>query len=256
MLKAECKEVEDMCLEVPAEKLERGKVTVIAISDSWSLRVRVDECNYLGIYLVNLSHNKNVENDLRLNTNRRGRDFFSFHTAAYNFQIESSPPVYETCGIFGFPKGWNYIYGPSKITNMQTLKRSLKSKVLRIRCWVWEEIKHSALLHHIAVNMQQLIDSASINEFILIPAKDLYSLLESEVLNVRSEDAVLELLGKYMMYHDGDNASDILKSLRVSKVSTEALLEALKNSALNRNVQFVTKVIAELEFRSKFSTSY
>lgn len=253
MQKTECKEAEGMCLEVPVEKLEKGKVTVVAISESWSLRVRVDESNYLGIYLVNLSHSKNVGDGLNLNAGRRGRDFFSFHTAAYNFQLESSPPVYETCGIFGFPRGWNYIYGPSKIARVGALKRSLKSKALRIRCWVQEEIRHSALLHHIALNMQQLVECASASELILIPAKDLYSLLESEVFNVKSEDAVLELLGKYMLYHDGDNASDILKSIRVNKASTESLLEALKNSVLNRSVQFVTRVIAELEFRSNLS---
>jgi len=134
--------------------------------------------------------------------------------------------------------------------NIESLKKSLT--VLNIKCWLMEDTLHSALLHFIGCNMQRFMESASEDDLILIPMKDLYSLLESEMLNVKSEDLVLEFVGKYVMYHSTENINDLLRSLRVNKISTEGLLEAMKNNVLNRSAQFISKVTTELDFRSSF----
>jgi hypothetical protein len=236
------KGTESICLDIPIEKLERGKVlqnSMLTITKAWAIKIRVDDNNNLGIYLSNI-----------LQGNNEGKDFYNFHTAIYNFQVEDNPLVYNTCGVFAFPKVWNFINKPTKIMNIEILKRSLT--ILHIRCWLTEDTLHSALLHYIGCNMQRLIENISEDDLILIPVKDLYSLLESEVLNVKNEDIVLEFVGRYVMYHHNDSINDLLRSLRVNKVSTEGLLEAMRNSVLSRNAQFVSKVATELDFRSNF----
>lgn len=248
--------VDKIEIEIATDKLERGKIiqnTTFCIPSPWSLKIRVDEANQLGIYFCS----KNCDESLKPNHDiRKGREFFNFHTAIYNFQIENNSPVYDTCGIFGFPKAWNYLYGPSKLADIEFLKQSLKSKMLHIKCWVRDGLLHSGLLHYICANMEEYMENATEDDLILTPTKDLYSLLESEELKIKNEDSLLLFLEKYGKYHPDDNINDLLKSIRLSKVSTEALLTIMKNVVFNRNGQFVNRVTTELDFRSKFFANH
>lgn len=239
-------------MEVEKEKLQPGRIaqaTVFYIPSAWALKVRVDDNNQLGLYFCNKTGTSEDQSKPHDGV-RRGRQFFCFSTGIYNFQIEDNPRVYESCGIFGFPKSWNYLYGPSKLADAGVLKQAVEGPNLHIRCWLYEAMLHSAILHHIATSLDHLLTA---DDMQLLPVKDVYSLLESEDLHVTSEDQVLSFLSQYVQYHSEDNLVDILKAVRLNHVSTESLLSTLRSSAFRENPAFVTRIIGEMDFRSKLS---
>jgi len=144
------------------------------------------------------------------------------------------------------------LYGPSKLADVDNLKSCLEKGILHVKCWLYEGFLHSALLHYIAYNMENLLEHASEEDIILFPIKDFYSLLESEDLKINSEDTLMNFLQKYVKYHAEDNLADILKAIRINRVSTENLMDALKNPVLKENSNFITRVCTELNFRSIF----
>ncbi len=203
-------------MEVEKEKLQPGRIaqaTVFYIPSAWALKVRVDDNNQLGLYFCNKTGTSEDQSKPHDGV-RRGRQFFCFSTGIYNFQIEDNPRVYESCGIFGFPKSWNYLYGPSKLADAGVLKQAVEGPNLHIRCWLYEAMLHSAILHHIATSLDHLL---------------------------------------YVQYHSEDNLVDILKAVRLNHVSTESLLSTLRSSAFRENPAFVTRIIGEMDFRSKLS---
>lgn len=245
---------ESMVLEVPVKELRKTRVVkqvVLCTPSPWSLKVKVDDDNQLGIFFC--SKGDSVQ-QLRLNGDRikRGREFFNFLTGIYNFQIENNALVYDVCGMFAFPRAWNFLYGPSKLLDITKIKKGLET--LHIRCWLYEGILHSALLHYIASDMQRLIEEATEEDLIALPVKDLYSLLESEDLNVDNEDLLLRFLQRYALFHPDNGMNELLKGIRVSRVSTACLIETLGYSSISKDVQFNIKINNELEFRSKFIT--
>jgi len=244
---------ESKILKIPINELRRGQIIqdiIIHTPNPWSLKVKVDFNNQLGIFFCS---KRNGEENYRSNADRikKGREFFNFLTGIYNFQIENNTLVYDVCGIFAFPRDWNFLYGPSKLTDIDKIKEDVKSGTLHIKCWLYEGILHSALLHYIASKMQTLIGTATREDLIALPAKDLYSLLGSEDLNLENEDLLLYLLQEYARYHTNSCMYDLLKGIRITRVSTECLIEALACPILSTEEQFITKVNLELEFRSK-----
>jgi hypothetical protein len=244
---------ESETLQVPVKELRRGQIVqdiTIHTPNPWSLKVKVDLNNQLGIFFCNKRSN---EENHRSNVDRikKGREFFNFLTGIYNFQIEDNTLVYDVCGIFAFPRDWNFLYGPSKLADTDKIKEEVRSGILHIRCWLYEGILHSALLHYIAANIQNVIESATKEDFISLPAKDLYSLLGSEDLNLANEDLLLCFLQEYAKYHLSNCMNDLLKGIKVARVSTRCLIESLACPSIRTDEQFYTRVSSELEFRSR-----
>jgi hypothetical protein len=174
-----------------------------------------------------------------------------FSTGVYNFQIEDSNPVYDSCGIFAFPKDWKFLYGPSKLIDVDRLKSLVNKPTVKIKIWMYEAVLHSAILHHIAENFEELTKNPTSDDLIYFPIKDFYSLLESSNLKVQHEDVIFKFIGKYILFHHTEVITDLLKSIRFNCVSTECLLDGFQNTVLKNNDFFMSTVKKELDFRSK-----
>lgn len=242
---------EGYVIEVDKGKLQTGRMahaSVISSPSQWVLKVRVDENNQLGLYFCSKA---GAMEGLHTEGIRKGKQFFYYSTGVYNFQIQENNPVYDTCGIFGFPRNWNYLYGPSKLADINVLKASTESSTVRIKFWIYEANMHSAILHYISNNFDKLILNATPDDLMIFSIKDLYALLESDDLSVDSEDKIFSFVCDYINWHLDENLVDILKAIRLNRLSSKSLNSAIKNAIFRKTPYFITKIYSELDSRSK-----
>ena len=244
----ECGDSIELLLKI-SKLEERGFVYSESIKDretstEWTIKVRVDNTNNLGLYI---NTKAKAENNSIQNIRER---MSNFRTAVYNFQIEDCEPVYECCGMFSFPRGWNYLYGPSKLITIPNLRKMFPNQEeIKIRVWVFEDLFHSMAMHYIAANFYTITQHITQDGLISFPYKDLYSIFESQVL-LHHEDLLFTLVDKYSIYHKGENITDLLKCIKFGLITIETLTSGLKNTVLLKNDYYLKEFKTELNIRS------
>ena len=244
-------------LKVPICNLKRGSViTSPPIKDSnpksnttWSIKIRIDESNNIGIY-INYKQRGKQQTNKRTHTTHPDT-FCNFTTGIYNFQINEQPTVYEEAGIFSFPKGWNYLFGPSKLVNVS----DLVGTHVNIKIWVFEDLIHSACMHYVANKFEDIYINMQQEDYRLFPQKDLYSLLESPDLNASSEDNIFKFLGEYLMVNKGEGVNDLIRSIRYNYLSPHAIAYGMQNEYFATNSYFLQNIQTQLLNSSDFCIS-
>ena len=189
----------------------------------WSIKIRSDEYGKLGIFLCR----KDSLSPLSSSCNK----FLSFFTTLFNFQIGNLSITYGDAGIFSFPKNLRYLYGPSKICPIESLTEQFgPEQDLQIKLWIEDCIEHSALMHYFSTHFEQEIKSATDFDILTFHPKDLYSLLDSNLISSRNEDEVLKFVGKFCKLHKNDAVLELINSIKIQEVSTRTLLETLSDS--------------------------
>ena len=194
----------------------------------WCIKTKLMPGNKIGIFTTQLN-----------------RSFCrsSFKTIQYYFKLQTSKGAITKSTLIGYPKEFNFYYGPANFCSFSDLG---PASVLQV--WIVEHPLHSVVLSYISQVVSEL--SISEKDILDLSSKDLFSLIEYEESRKQKYDEICYILSRYLSYHNSEEARALAKLVSLYFVSTEAL-KTISNFSWFDSLPsvFTKKVFEELEYR-------